>query len=329
MTEPTARLQRLHSRLTGGTSLAHATVATVLPRLRLPRPRLDDATLREQWTTRHTQETAQGHRPLPTRWVRGFTQRFDLAADDSAGFRTWIYSPTRRDVRRTVLYLHGGYYVAGIDPFHLAWTTKLAERIGARIVLPDYPLAPEATWRDSHAALLALTSTWAERAEQHDEAPLVLAGDSAGGGYALSVALGVRDAGGPQPGHLVMHAPWVDLSRSTPETTDFQEVDPWLNIAEGDIYARWWAGEDDLQAWQVSPLFGDLAGLPPALQLYGTRDLLTPGCRLLQRRADEAGWDLTSIEEPGLLHVYGLFPGFVPEARRAFTQVLDFIGEGT
>ena len=58
--------------------------------------------------------------------------------------------------------------------------------------------------------------------------------------------------------------------------------------------------------------------------LYGTRDLLHPGCRLLARRAAEAGWDLTSIEEPDLIHVYGLLPA-IPEARRAFGQVVDFL----
>ena len=58
--------------------------------------------------------------------------------------------------------------------------------------------------------------------------------------------------------------------------------------------------------------------------LYGTRDLLHPGCRLLGAAGREAGWDLTSIEEPDLIHVYGLLP-LIPEARRAFTQVVDFL----
>lgn len=72
------------------------------------------------------------------------------------------------------------------------------------------------------------------------------------------------------------------------------------------------------------PGLGDLTGLPPALVLYGTRDLLHPGCRLLVRRAAGAGWDLTAVEEPDLIHVYGLLP-FVPEARRAFAQVVGFV----
>ena len=74
----------------------------------------------------------------------------------------------------------------------------------------------------------------------------------------------------------------------------------------------------------MSPALGDLAGLPRAIMLYGTRDLLAPGCRLLARRATEAGWDLTAIEEPDLIHVYGILP-FIPEARVALGQIVSFI----
>ncbi len=65
-------------------------------------------------------------------------------------------------------------------------------------------------------------------------------------------------------------------------------------------------------------------GLPPAILFHGTRDLLAPGCRLLARRAAEAGWDLTHVEEEGLLHVYPILP-IIPEARRAFRQTLAFL----
>ena len=75
----------------------------------------------------------------------------------------------------------------------------------------------------------------------------------------------------------------------------------------------------DLGRPEVSPALGDLAGLPPALMFCGTRDTLMPGCRLLARRAAEAGWDLTYVEEPGLLHVFPILP-FIPEARQAWRQ---------
>ena len=89
--------------------------------------------------------------------------------------------------------------------------------------------------------------------------------------------------------------------------------------------ADWWAGRpDDLGRPEVSPGLCDLAGFPPALMFCGTRDLLMPGCRLLARRAAEAGWDLAYVEEPDLIHVYPLLPG-IPEARRAWRTTVDFL----
>lgn len=258
-------------------------------------------------------------RTLPTRATPGLAKRWDATVAD-LGFPCHVLTPRHRRPRRTLYYVHGGGYMAPIDAFHVRYATRLADAIGARVVLPDYPLAPEHTWRDSHDALVEDAARWAA-----EEGGAVLAGDSAGGGLALAVAESVRDRGLTPATHLVMHAPWVDLTTSTPETREVDAIDPWLNFRKLQAYAGWWAGSpDDLGRPEVSPALADLAGLPKGLVLYGTRDLLHPGCRLLVRRAAAAGWDLTALEEPDLIHVYGLLP-FVPEARRAFAQVVEFV----
>ncbi len=154
---------------------------------------------------------------------------------------------------------------------------------------------------------------------------MVLAGDSAGGGYALALAQALRDEGSPPPTHLLLHAPWVDLTTSTPETAEVSAGDPWLFLGKLHAYAEWWAGSvDDLGRPEVSPALGDLSDLPPALVFCGTRDTLMPGCRLLARRAAEAGWELTYAEVPDLIHVFPMLP-FIPEARRAWRQTLGFL----
>ncbi len=140
----------------------------------------------------------------------------------------------------------------------------------------------------------------------------------------MALAEALRDRGGPQPAELLLISPWVDLSTSTPETPSYDAVDPWLFLGKVRAYARWWAGsEADLTRPEVSPALGDLDGLPRALMLCGTRDLLVPGCRLLARRAADADWDLTYVEQPDLLHVYPLLP--VPEARAARRTILEFL----
>ena len=112
----------------------------------------------------------------------------------------------------------------------------MADDLGARIVMPDYPLAPEHTWRDSHDDLVALATRLATEGE------LVVAGDSSGGGLALALAESLRDRGGPQPRRLLLISPWVDLTTSTPDTAALDPIDPWLFLGKVHAYAEWWAG---------------------------------------------------------------------------------------
>ncbi len=263
-------------------------------------------------------------RELPTRLVPRFARRFSVVTETLTGprgeFPAYVLTPRHLEPRRTVVYLHGGGFVAPTDPFHVRYVARLAQALGARVVLPDYPLAPEHTWRDSHVAVADLTGRWLAEPE-----PVVLAGDSAGGGYALAVAQTLRDRGGPQPSHLLLHSPWVDLTTSAPETEAFTVRDTWLFLGKLRAYASWWAGSpDDLGRAEVSPALAALDGLPPALMFCGTRDTLAPGCRLLAARAAESSWRLTYVEEPDLIHVFPLLP-FLPEARRAWQRTVAFL----
>lgn len=297
-------------------SLRHRVLAVAVPRIRRSRE-LDDAELErariERWHLGLD-------RSLPTRLVPRFDRRFSVVEED-VGFPVHVISPRHLEPLRTVLYVHGGGYVSPTDPFHVRYVARLARSLQARILVPDYPLAPEHNWRDSFDAMTELAGRWAA-----EPGGMVLGGDSAGGGYALAIAQALRDRGSTPPSHLLLHAPWVDLTTSTPETVEVSAGDPWLFLGKLHAYAEWWAGSvDDLARPEVSPALGDLAGLPPALMFCGTRDTLMPGCRMLARHAGEAGWDLTYVEVPDLIHVFPVLP-FIPEARHAWRQTLEFLG---
>jgi epsilon-lactone hydrolase len=301
-------------------SRRHDALAWAVPRMRKSRE-LDTA---EAERARLQRWHSTLDRSLPTRLVPRFAKRFSVVTEVLTGaagdFPSYVLTRRGTEPHRTLVYLHGGGYVAPLDPFHLRYATRLATALGARIVLPDYPLTPEHTWRDSHAPIVEQVARWAA-----DSDDLVLAGDSAGGGYALAVALTLRDRGGPQASRLLLHSPWVDLTTSTPETERFTIADPWLFLGKIRAYADWWSGSpEDLGRPEVSPALGDLAGLPPSLMFCGTRDTLAPGCRLLAGRAAETDWDLTYVETPDLIHVYPLLP-FVPEARAAWRTTMEFL----
>ncbi len=302
-------------------SRRHQLLAWAVPRIRKSRD-LDDVE-RERARVERWHTTLD--RALPTRLVPFFHRRFAVVEETVPGasgdFASYVVTPRHLEPVRTVFFVHGGGFMAPIDPFHVRYATRLARALRARVVLPDYPLAPEHTWRDSFEALTELAGRWAA-----EPGGVVLAGDSAGGGYALALAQALRDRGPVQPTHLLLHSPWVDLTTSTPETVSVSATDPWLFLGKIHAYARWWAGsEEELPRPEVSPGLADLSGLPPTLMFCGTRDSLMPGCRLLARRGTEAGWDLTYVEVPDLIHVYPMLP-FLPEARRAWRETLTFLG---
>ena len=305
-------------------SLQHAVVSRVLPLLRRSLPLHDLDALRER-LTRENRRVDEGP-------PRGLRQGREEQISNDHGFpvfTVWSADATgsvaddveRPRPRRSVFYLHGGAYVRPTDARHWGLLTRLADALGAAAVLPAYPLAPEFTVEDSFEEMLALFDEVAAASPDG----VVLAGDSAGGGYALALAQALRDRGGARPTHLVLLAPWVDLTGETPGVAEAARHDPWLSFPHLEVYASFWAGGTDrarLADPRVSPGLGELGGLPPALMFCGTRDLLQPGCDALFARAEEADWPLEYVVAPGLLHVYPLLP--IPEARPAVEQMIDF-----
>jgi acetyl esterase/lipase len=289
-------------------SLRHRLAVEVVRRTRRGGPVGDPATFRERFLAANER--------FPRRIPVDFTE----SAHTTVGLRVLEHVPGGVPPSRTLLYLHGGGYTKPAAPQQFAFARRIATDLGMRVLFPLYPLAPEHTWRDSRDALVALVSAAAVDAPEG----VVLAGDSAGGGYALSVAQGVRDAGGTPSSHLVLVSPWVDLTASAPGQPEVALTDPWLTLSRVNIYATWWAGsQEDRARTEPSPGLGDLRGLPPTLRFCGTRDLLYPENALLSERARGTGWEDTFVTGPGLIHVYPLLP--IPEARVAHRRIVEFL----
>jgi len=248
-------------------------------------------------------------------------RRFDVAGAEVSGMPVHELRLPGTSPRRTVLYVHGGGFVGGLDGFHWRYAARLATRLGVRVLLPGYPLTPTHTWAEAVPPLVELFG----QAAVDSERGVVLMGDSSGGGLAMLLAQTVARGSGPQPTHLAMISPWLDLTGETPGTEEAARVDRWLNLTKLKVYGAWW-GAGDPPDKEASPLANSLDGLPPMLVLCGTHDLLVPQSRALAERARAEGADLVYVEEPGLMHVYPILP--VPEARPAFETITSFVGAG-
>ncbi len=232
----------------------------------------------------------------------------------------------RAEDGRVVLHLHGGGYMMGSPRTHRGMAAALSRVAHAEVVVPDYRLAPE----HRHPAALEDALAWYRRLLDQgvDPARLAVSGDSAGGGLGVALLLEARDEGLPLPACYVGMSPWVDLAGTGESMTVRAARDPWLRADLVPTAARGYAGETALDDARISPLYGDLAGLPPMLVHAGTEEILFDDARRLVERARAAGVDASLGVFEGMWHVFHAFPG-LPESRAALREIGAFIRRHT
>ena len=224
-----------------------------------------------------------------------------------------LTSPGARD-DAALLYLHGGAYVAYSPRSHRELAARIGRAAGAPVLVPDYRLAPE------HPFPAAVDDALAAYRWLRERGPVAVAGDSAGGGLALALALRLREAGEQQPRALALLSPWTDLTLA--RTTDVDDVS--LDAARLAVAAGSYAGGEDLVAPLLSPVHADLAGLPPLHVEVGTGEILLEDSLRLVEAARAAGVQVDLVEGEGLPHVFQVF-ATTPEAQGSTARLGRFL----
>ncbi|MFQ6039110.1 MAG: alpha/beta hydrolase [Candidatus Aminicenantales bacterium] len=226
-----------------------------------------------------------------------------------------------------ILYIHGGAFVSGSPATHrhlVWWLAREAERLA---LVVDYRLAPEHPYP---AALedVMIAYRWMIK-QGFSPWRIAVVGDSAGGGLAVSMFLCLKERRWPLPGCAVLLCPWTDLSCSSPSFVENAGQDPMVRRDMALERARVYAGETPLHDPGVSPVYGDLSGLPPLLIQVGSGEALLDDSRRLAERARKAGVEVTLDVWPGMVHVWHYMPRLLPEAREALRQAGRFCREHT
>ncbi|HMC42802.1 MAG TPA: alpha/beta hydrolase [Acidimicrobiales bacterium] len=223
---------------------------------------------------------------------------------------------------RTILYLHGGGYCIGSPATHREFAARLARTADATVVVVDYRLAPEHPFP---AAVDDATAAYRWLLDQGREpSRIVIAGDSAGGGLTVATLVALRDQGLALPAAGVCLSPWVDLTGTGDSMRTKVGVDPLIEEPMlADMAAAYLAGAD-ARTPLASPLYADLAGLPPLLIQVGTAEMLLDDAVRLADRARQAQVDVTLEPFEDLVHVFQIFPA-LPEARDAVDRIGAFI----
>lgn len=221
------------------------------------------------------------------------------------------------DSERLVIYLHGGIYVNEISPVHINFCDKLAKKINATVFAPIYPLAPNHTYEETYQIVEKLYRDLLKMNK-----PIIIMGDSAGGGLSAAFAeyLMVKDL--PQPENLILISPWLDVSMSG----DYDEVefDPMLGVDGLREMGETWAADLDSKDYKVSPLFGEVNGLAKTTLFVGTHEIFYPDVVKFYNKLKDSGVDAELNVGEGMTHVYAIYP-LVPESKEAFKHIVETI----
>ncbi len=243
-------------------------------------------------------------------------RRTQITAGSWGGVPGLEVVPAGADRTRVLLYLHGGGYCVGSPENYKGFTARIAAAAGARAVVLDYRMADEhpypAAVDDALAAYRALLDEGVEPQR------IAVAGDSAGGGLTLALALAARSAELPLPAVLGLVCPWVDL---TPEATARRPVaprEPLLSRSRINRFAVSYLNGADPTDPLVSPLLADLQGLPPFVVQWAGDDYLAPDGPAIAQRGRDAGIEVDERSFPGLWHDFHLLsPLLAGEGREA------------
>jgi acetyl esterase/lipase len=243
----------------------------------------------------------------------------------AGGVKSERVVPTSAVAGRNLLYLHGGAYTAGSPRSHRPLVARLAAASGATAIVADYRMAPE------HPAPAATDDAIAVYrwmlAQGADPEQIVIAGDSAGGGLALSTVLALKAQNLPQPAGLFVISPWADLTQSHDTYRTKAEHDPMISKAGLDANAALYVGDLDPRDPVVSPVFGDFTGVAPMLIQVGSEETLLGDSLMLAERAGQARVEVRLEVWPEMIHVWHAFGGQLGAARRAITSAGGWIGQ--
>jgi acetyl esterase/lipase len=271
----------------------------------------------------------RAQRPEPLRkhfemvgWLIGGSARGVVERDQDAPFKARLLDPESGAADAVVLYFHGGGYIAGSPFTHRGLGRALVRATGCPLVMPVYGIGPEkpfpAAQDDARRAWDGLV------AQGVDPARIVLGGDSAGGGLALSLLASLL-ADGQRPAAVIAFSPWTDLSGSGASHVANAASDPLFPPERLPDLVGFAAPGTDPKDPRLSPLFAQFNAPPPVLIHYSETEILRDDSLRMADVLRAGGGEVTLQSWPDTVHAWHVFHDLIPEGTEAIAQAGDFV----
>jgi monoterpene epsilon-lactone hydrolase len=242
------------------------------------------------------------------------------------GVKAFILTPKEippANRNRLLVHVHGGGYVYNPGEAGTAEATLMAAYGGFKVISFDYRMPPDYPYP---AAMDDAMAVWKAAIKLQDPRNMAIFGTSTGGGMTLAMILRAKQEGLPLPAAIAPGTPWSDLT----ETGDTYKTNEWLDnvLVSYSGYlshaAQLYANGHDLKDPQLSPIYGDFTGFPPAILTSGTRDLFLSLTVLTHRKLRRAGVEADLQVFEGMSHAQYNFDPYAPETKETFTEIAQF-----
>jgi acetyl esterase/lipase len=232
----------------------------------------------------------------------------------------WLI-PNGANPEKLIFYVHGGGYVSGSCSDHRAFVAKFAKNTGVTNLVYEYRLAPENPFPaaiDDSVKVYQWLLVSGFKPEN-----ILIAGESAGGGLCLAILLALKEQNIALPVAAVAISPWTDLTCSsdsyrTKNKVSLAPLNSWT------VFSKNYIGKNQATNPLISPLYGDLKGLPPILINSGVDDELFEDGEKFFLKAKSAGVDISFTAGIGMVHCYPLLAPMFPEATQAMNEIVEF-----
>lgn len=237
------------------------------------------------------------------------------------------FTPPKMLKGKLLYYLHGGGYAAGSINTHQVLIGKLALSCELKTLAINYKLAPENPYPAGLNDVLDVY-LWLISEGGYQPKDIVIAGDSAGGGMTLAFLLALKAKRLPMPLSVACLSPWTDLAltgESIILNESIEAILPSMDVLKE--WAAYYIGNDSAKNPLISPLYGDLRGLPPMLIQVGTDEIIVDDSTRFADRAKKAGVDCTLEVWNGMPHVWHICWQYLPEGKQAINRIAEYFQE--
>jgi acetyl esterase/lipase len=234
-------------------------------------------------------------------------------------------TPKKLETEGVILYFHGGGYVAGSLNTHRGLTGRIAKAAKTKCISVEYRLAPENPYPAANDDAIKVYQYLLNKGYASNK--IVIAGDSAGGGLALSTLARLNDENALLPAAAVLLSPWLDSEMLVVPTDKLLEEDVFISRETLAKYGKDYAGSESIKHPYVSPVYANPKGLPPIYIQASNHEILKHDTLRFEENAKAAGVEIEVELWDKMVHVWHAFAPNIPEAGRAINKIGDYIFE--